>query len=147
MWRKPLTIQAVRICWRAGCPIKPSPRPVLSPPVNREWESSSSAARTLPAFVEDLCHMDMTCKAKSRAANRGLYLASPTVAAKSLEIRLRLNGDAGSSLIRFAFRRSSSRALRSITEQQCQPLPSLSVRFPRCAAPWSACGLGEQPLP
>jgi hypothetical protein len=33
MWRKPLTIQAVRICWRAGCPIKIKP---TFPPVNRE---------------------------------------------------------------------------------------------------------------
>jgi hypothetical protein len=36
MWRKPLTIQAVRICWRAGCPIKTKPTSGSFPLVNRE---------------------------------------------------------------------------------------------------------------
>jgi hypothetical protein len=73
MWRKPLTIQAVRICWRAGCPIKTKPTSGSFPLVNREWESSGSTARTLPAFVEDICHMELTYKAKSRASNRADY--------------------------------------------------------------------------
>jgi hypothetical protein len=99
MWRKPLTIQAVRICWRAGCPIKTKPTSGSFPLVNRELPNSSG-------FYRGIYHIQLICKAKSHAANRADY--TPAVAAKSLEIRLRLNGDAGSSLIRFAFSRKAA---------------------------------------